>query len=171
MDTEITNAPYERTEREFDKMKMQENLPMAILSGFIVAVLTAVLWGAITVITHFQIGFMAIGVGIAVGFTVRKFGKGETYTFGFTGAGLSLLGCLLGNLFSIAGFLSVELGISVVEMLSIIFSMPSYIPSLLIDNFHVIDILFYGLALYYGYKYSINAESLTARRKETKEMS
>jgi len=170
METEITSSPY-GSEREFDKLKMQENLPAAIFSGFIVAVLTAVLWGAITVITHYQIGFMAIGVGFAVGFTVRKFGKGDTYAFGFTGAGLSLLGCLLGNLFSIAGFLSVEMEMSVFDMLSIIFSTPSYIPTLLIDSFHVIDILFYGIALYYGYKYSINAESFTARQKETKEMS
>jgi len=166
METETTK------QEELDKLKMQENPLAAILSGLIVAVLVAILWGVLTVVTRYQIGYMAIGVGFAVGFTVRKFGKGFSPFFGFIGAGLSLFGCLLGNLLSIAGFLSTEVeGASVFNILGVIFSTPSYIFPLMQESFHPMDVLFYGLALYWGYKYSFYPDlSVKQEEQKTKEM-
>lgn len=56
--------------------------------------------------TKYQIGWMAIGVGFLVGFSVRRFGRGTAKTFGIIGAVSALPGCLLGNLLSACGFIA-----------------------------------------------------------------
>lgn len=77
------------------ELKSQENLPLGIFGGISAAIVGGILWAVITVITSFQIGYMAIGVGYLVGFAVLKLGKGTTKIFGVLGAVLALTGCLL----------------------------------------------------------------------------
>ncbi|MGK0390595.1 MAG: hypothetical protein ACI94Y_003353 [Maribacter sp.] len=67
--------------------------------------------------TEYQIGFMAIGVGILVGFDNKFAGKGIDSMFGIIGASFALFGCLLGNLFTIVGFAANAEGFSYLEML------------------------------------------------------
>ena len=69
----------------------------AVLAGLIAAGLGAYLWAVITIATGYQIGFMAIGVGVLVGSAVRGFGKGIEPVFGVIGTTLALLGCAAGS--------------------------------------------------------------------------
>ena len=80
------------------------NLPLGALAGLGAAIAGAAIWAAITAATEYQIGWMAIGVGFLVGFAVRVVGKGSEASFGVVGAVLALLGCLLGNLLTLAWF-------------------------------------------------------------------
>ncbi len=95
---------------------------------------------------------MAIGIGAAVGITVRFWGKGVEQTFGLLGGGISLLSVAFGNYLSALGFLSNELDIGLWETLGI-FS-PAIIIELLVETFSFMDILFYGIAVYEGYQFA-----------------
>lgn len=133
-------------------LKLDQNLSFGVMAGLAASILGAALWAFITVMSGYQIGYMAIGIGFLVGFTIRKVGKGFDKVFGIAGAALSLFGCLLGNYLSMVAFYSSEQGISFFEVLPAIEA--SAIPDVMIASFAPMDLLFYGLAVYFGYKFS-----------------
>ncbi len=135
-------------------LKQNQSLIMAVISGFIASIIAAILWALITYITHFQIGFMAIGVGFLVGYAVKFFGKGVTTPFGIVGALFALFGCLLGNLLAAVIAASMEEGASIASILSIILTSPGIILEVYKETFSPIDLLFYGIAVYEGFKLS-----------------
>ncbi len=127
------------------------SLPGGILAGLLAAVLGAVVWAAVTCITKYQIGWMAVGVGFLVGFSVKKFGRGGTPLYGGIGAVLALFGCLLGNYFTIIGFVAAEAQIGVFEALA---RLPlASVPEIMGEAFSAMDLLFYAIAIYEGYKF------------------
>lgn len=139
-------------EQQLEQFRTEQNLPLGLLGGVGAAILGAVVWAAITVATEYQIGYMAIAVGFIVGFAVRMLGKGVDQIFGISGAVLALFGCVLGNFFSIVGFVAKSEGLGYLDTFSMIdYSM---VPSIMIEAFSPLDILFYGLAVYQGYKIS-----------------
>lgn len=135
------------------QLERQQNLPAGIAAGLVAAVAGAVVWAVVTVGTHYQIGYMAVGVGFLVGFAVRHFGRGLTMPFAAAGCLLALLGCLLGNLFSACGFLAAQGSIPLGNILSRLdFDLAV---ELLTATSSPMDLLFYGIALYAGYRYSV----------------
>jgi hypothetical protein len=47
----------------FEKLRLEQDLGRAVIAGVFLALGGAILWGVITVITEYQIGYMAIGIG------------------------------------------------------------------------------------------------------------
>ena len=93
---------------------------------------------------------MAIAVGTVVGFAIRLFGKEGGPLMGLGGAVLSLLGCVLGNLLSALMFYSNAQGIPLGDLLGRVdFDAAT---QLLSDTFHPMDLLFYGIAIYLGFR-------------------
>jgi hypothetical protein len=135
-----------------ERLRLDQNLPLGLIAGVSVGIIGAILWGAITVATEFQIGYMALAIGAGVGISVRIFGKGIDKIFGILGATIALLSCLLGNFFSIIGFIANTVNLGYFETLSS-FNY-SYLPDIMAETFSIIDLLFYGIALYEGYKFS-----------------
>ncbi|MBR8535917.1 hypothetical protein KDU71_10145 [Carboxylicivirga sediminis] len=133
-----------------NQLKEHQDFYYALIGGLLASLISGVLWAAITVSTQYQIGYMAIGVGLIVGFAVRFFGAGIDHKFGFLGAGLALLGCLSGNLFSEVGFYAHAESLSYIEVLS--YLNINIIIDILVDSFSPMDILFYGIAVFEGYK-------------------
>lgn len=134
-----------------EQLLAEQNLPKAVLLGALASIVGAVAWGLISVATGYQIGYMAIGVGFLVGMAMRQ-GKGVTMIFGIIGAALSLLSCVMGDFFSIIGLIAKEYDISFMETLTQIDFKD--VVSLLTDNLASMTIVFYGVALYEGYKLS-----------------
>lgn len=91
-----------------EELNYDSNLALGLIGGIVAMLVSAALWGFLTFITEIQISWMAIGLGFLVGFAVNKLGKGNTMIYGIIGAGLSLLGCMLGNLFFYSGVLARE---------------------------------------------------------------
>ena len=162
--TPVQEHPQKTNEAEppaIDEMKMQmlmnrlkenQNLSMGILGGFVAALAGASVWAIITAITGYQIGFMAIGVGFLVGFAVRYLGQGVDQVYGFIVGGLSLVGCLLGNVLKACIFYAEAEAIPFMDVVGALdFSIAFEI---LVETFSPMDILFYGIAIYYGYKSS-----------------
>jgi hypothetical protein len=139
-----------RVEYALATLRDQQNLGIGILAGSVAAIAGAGLWAVVTVMTEYQIGWMAVGVGVLVGLSLRKFGKGIDKTFGIAGAGLALLGCVLGNLLAVCGFVSVQEAIPFLQVLGRL--TPAAAVELLKVTFSPIDLLFYGIAVYEGYK-------------------
>ena len=134
------------------QLQDNQNLGMGIVGGLIGAVVGASVWAAITYFTGWQIGFMAIGVGFLVGWLIRTLGQGITKTFGIVGAVLSLFGCLLGNYLTACVYIAEMNGMGLFEVLVQI-DMATAI-QIMGETFSPMDLLFYGIALYYGYRYS-----------------
>ena len=136
----------------FEAFQSEQNLMMGALAGFIASLAGAGVWAAATVMTGYQIGFMAIGIGILVGIAVRQLGKGLDQSFGFVGGALSLVGCALGNVLYITYYVADNQGMAYMDILTQLnFGIMS---EMLSATFEPMDLLFYGLAVYFGYKYA-----------------
>ncbi len=138
-----------------EQLLAEQNLPKAVLLGVIACIVGAVVWGLVSFSTGYQIGYMAIGIGFLVGIAMRQ-GKGVTPVFGIIGAALSLLSCVMGDFFSIIGFVSKEYEVSFMDALTGI----DYksVASLMMENLASMTIVFYGIALYEGYKLSFREQ-------------
>lgn len=139
---------------DFERLKAEQNFPMAVLGGVLASIICVFIWAIITIATKYQISYMAMGVGVAVGFTIQKFGKGLTPVYGILGAGLALIACFCGNIISYTCFIADQYeSYSYLEAISNLnwdISM-----SIAIETFQPMDVLFYGLAIYTGYMFSI----------------
>lgn len=139
---------------DFERLKAEQNFPMAVLGGVLASIICVFIWAIITIATKYQISYMAMGVGVAVGFTIQKFGKGLTPVYGILGAGLALIACFFGNIISYTCFIADQYeSYSYLEAISNLnwdISM-----SIAIETFQPMDVLFYGLAIYTGYMFSI----------------
>ncbi|MEE9144513.1 MAG: hypothetical protein V3U06_07075 [Candidatus Binatia bacterium] len=134
------------------KFQSEQNLIGGALVGLAGAFVGAVIWAVITVVTEYQIGFMAIGIGFLVGIAMRSVGKGIDNVFGVVGAILALFGCALGNLLSVCYLVSVAEKMEYFEVLSRL--NPEIIVELMTATFSLMDLLFYGIAVYEGYRLS-----------------
>ncbi|HPD00076.1 MAG TPA: hypothetical protein PLA01_01850 [Acetivibrio sp.] len=128
------------------------NLGMGILGGLGAALIGAIIWAAITIFTGYQYSIAAVGMGLLVGGAVRLLGKGWEMQYRITGAVLSMLGCLLGNIFSIYAVIAGRLNISFFQVLATTSILQTIRYLQLTFSFY--DILFYGVALVIGYKIS-----------------
>lgn len=131
----------------------ERNLAFGCVAGIAAAVVGAALWAGITYVTEYQIGWMAVGVGLLVGVAVRHFGKGTDTIFGIMGGALALAGCLAGNLLTICLVLAREEAVSLPEMFLRLD--PGLVVRVMSATFGPIDLLFYGLAIYEGYRFSL----------------
>ena len=152
----------------FQKFEAEQSMVGGFLAGAVAALVGAGVWALVTVLTGYQIGFMAIGVGFLVGLAVQFFGKGINKIFGVMGAALALIGCLLGNYFTIVHFVGEAEGLGFFDTLTKI--NPAAIPELMAITFSPMDLVFYGIAVYEGFKLSfrkITEEELHAAIKGT----
>ena len=93
-----------------------------------------------------------IGLGFLVGFGVRMLGHGMDRIFGYMGAVLSLAGCVLGNILATVIAVSVHQHVPFMDILARL--TPDVAWRVLTEGFNLIDLLFYGIAIYFGYHYS-----------------
>ncbi len=134
------------------RLKSEQNLALAVLAGGAAALLGAAAWTVVTRATGYQIGFMAVGVGYLVGYAVKTFGKGLDRSFGIIGAAWSLTGCAAGNLFTVIGLISSQHHVPFFEILKKLDS--EIIANLMRASFNPMDLVFYAIAVYEGYRFS-----------------
>lgn len=143
------------------RLHSEQSLVLGTVAGVVASLAGASAWAGVTIATGYQIGFMAIGVGFLVGFAVRALGKGITPVFGVVGAALALLGCAVGNLLAVTALVAGNEGVPVLDALSNL-DVP-IARDLMVAFFSPMDLLFYGIALYEGYRLSfrqLGAEEL-----------
>ena len=64
-----------------ESLDNQPSLLMGLIGGTVAMLVSAIIWGVISYVTEYQIGWMAIGVGFLVGIAVKFFGKGKRMMF------------------------------------------------------------------------------------------
>jgi len=132
-------------------VQARENMPLVVMAGLAAMFAGAILWALVTVITHMELGLMAIVVGFIVGLGIQKVRKRPNKNFGVLGAVLALAGCLLGNALSFVAFAAQQSGLPFSDA---IFNMDvSGLLAVMGRNFEAMDLLFYGIAIYEGYKF------------------
>jgi hypothetical protein len=131
----------------------EQNPIMGFVGGLSAALIGAILWAGVTYATNIKIGFMAVGVGYIVGYAVRFFGKGIDPIFAYMGAGLALFGCVFGDLLTTILLIDNETGSALGSSLHLLLSFDSII-ALITVIFSPIDLLFYGLAMYEGFRFA-----------------
>lgn len=153
-ETLISESVPAITELDFDS-----NLILGLVGGGAAMLISAALWGVFTYFTGFQISWMVIGVGLFVGIAIQKLGKGKTLPYGVSGAILSLLGCLLGNIFFYSGILAQEWEVSFLDVLFAFVTQPDFLVEIFTVAFDFRDLLFYALAAYIGFRASMGVAS------------
>ncbi len=136
----------------YEKLTFEQDFKNALLVGFLTAIIGAVSWAALTVSTEYQIGYMAIAIGIGVGYAIRITGKGIEKQFGIAGAALAVFSCLLGNFLTTLGFTAEFEQVTYLEVLQSFDY--AYTMEVITQNFDFRDLLFYGFAGAAGYKYA-----------------
>ena len=132
----------------------KQSLSVALVAGITAAVVAALVWALITMTTSYHAGWMAVGVGFLVGGAVRMMGRGVDKSSGYLGAAVSVLGCLLGNLLSACAVVAVQENLSALSVLTHICSKPVIIPAATIATFQPLDLLFWAVGIYAGYRLS-----------------
>jgi len=130
----------------------EQNLMQGCIGGIVAAAAGAGLWGVVTAVSDYQIGLMAVGVGLLVGYVVRFLGKGIDRVFGIAGGALSLAGCLAGNLLAVCIAVSRQEHMALMEVISRL--NPDVVFRIMKATFNPMDLLFYGIAVYEGYRFS-----------------
>jgi|GEM_PF-712059 len=135
-----------------ERIKQQQSFSMAVFGGLLAAACSAIVWAVVTVIIEYQIGWMAIGLGLCVGLSVRFFGRGLGRHYAYLGAALSLLGCVAGNVLSLIGFIAQNEKIGYFIALHQV--RLSYLVEVFPKTVQPMDFLFYAIAVYEGYRFS-----------------
>jgi hypothetical protein len=142
----------DQAKKALERLRKDQNLVGGLGAGVVAALIGAVVWAVVTDATGYQIGWMAIGVGFIVGYAVKFVGKGIDKSFGYLGAALALFGCVLGNALAVLGIVADAQHVTYGELWASI--TPSMLLNLMTVTFSPMDLLFYGIALYEGYKLS-----------------
>lgn len=142
-----------------DSIKEKAHPNLGILLGIAMGILGAFVWAAITIITGYNIGFVAIGVGFLVSLGFTKAGKDTNAIYGVIAGVIALLSIFLGeamiNIYYVAtyyevGIIDALLNIDYNVLLEIIF-----------EGFDVKSVIFYFIAVSAAFKGSyINIDKL-----------
>lgn len=125
---------------------------LGVFAGLAAAVASAVVWCAIAIVTQYQVGWMALGVGLLVGWSVRRAGRGIDARFRIVGGVCALCGCLLGNLLIGVYALAMAEQVPIVGVFNALDM--SLTIAILEAMYSPVDLLFYGLAMYEGHQLS-----------------
>jgi hypothetical protein len=157
MEKSITQLePAEISQEQLDSylahISKQENILLAIIAWIIVWLIWAAIWATVTVITGYQIWYMAVAIGLWVGYTFRILGKWRTKIFGILSASIALLSCVIWNIFTMFLFAAKQENINVFDIVpSVDWTL---VPDAMIATFSPIDLVFYWLAIYIGFTYA-----------------
>ena len=134
------------------QLRSQQNFARAVPAGIVAALVGAAIWAITVYATNMKLGIIAIVIGALVGYAIRVTGNGIDQKFGLLGAACAALGWALGTFCSDIAFVAnyvhrpfpeVFFNLGLERSMSLAFSAAD-----------AMDILFLGIAIYEGYKFS-----------------
>jgi hypothetical protein len=133
-------------------IRAQQNFPLAIAAGLGASLAGAIAWAIVTVVTEMKLGLMAVAIGYIVGQAIRATGKGVDQQFGILGAACALFGCVVGNVLSAVAFYAKVKGLGFGDVMQILDF--DFVTRVTTATAQPMDLLFYGIAIYEGYRFS-----------------
>jgi len=127
-------------------------MALAVAGGLAAALLGAVIWAAITVITNMEVGYVVVGIAFMVGWAVKTFGRGSETAYGIVGALCTIFGIVAGKVFTLVWLVASANSLPIIDVVS---KMDwSKAANVIGTNLGPIDFIFAALALSLGFKYS-----------------
>jgi hypothetical protein len=148
------STPIDKFDKELQDFTRDESVSLSHIVGITSGLFGAIVWGILTYYTHFIIGYFSIALGVLVGFSVKKVGKGSGKSYGLLAGTYALLSCLFGMLLSIVFFVGAEYGISLYKIPFLVNY--NIVASAYFSEFDFHDLLFYGIAFISAYKIALN---------------
>jgi hypothetical protein len=148
--TEPTAIDPEDRARVLEHLRVSQRLIPAVVAGCIAGLIGAAVWAVIAIFTQHEIGWIAIGVGFLVGFAVRVAGRGFEVRYAAIGGALALAAVVAGKILALCGLIAKQENISFWDVLG---NFPfSELPAVMRETFEPMDLLFYALAVWMGWK-------------------
>ena len=153
----MTDAKRAEQYRIAETLIAEQNFVNGLAAAIVAAIAGALGWGVISVATGYMIGWVAIGVGVLVGYGMQVFGRGLTAKYSLFAAVLAVVGCLVGNLAAAIMFEMRSYGLSFSGVLSGLTL--NDIVTFYTETLEVMDLVFWVLAL--GAAWSFAPRKLT----------
>ncbi len=125
----------------------------SLAAGLVAALVGAILWAVIAKITTYELGFVALGIGLIVGAAMAAAGANRAW-LPIAGGALAVLGCLLGKFFLLDYAVSDASETSLTGAFSLMLKNPDLTWADYRELFGVMDILFVALAGYEGWQFT-----------------
>jgi hypothetical protein len=133
-------------------MGAHQRLILGTLAAISGAVVGAILWAGITAaLGGWQIGYMAIGVGLLAGYGMRL-ARDPSRAAAIVAAAVALAGCVLGNFLTMVAVGSRELHAPYLKLLGAMLGRPADTLRVMQAGFSPMDLVFYAIAAYAGFK-------------------
>jgi hypothetical protein len=126
-------------------------LALGVAVGTLAALAGAVLWTVLVVVTGYELGLASVAIGFLVGQAIAST-RSTHRALPAIGALLALSGCLIGNVLTDAHFFGQVSGWGTFEALTKMISHPDLGRQVLDAGFEPIDVVFWAIAAYEGYK-------------------
>ena len=135
-----------------EQQTTSQQVANAILFGTLGALAAAIAWGTFSYLTGYYFSILAVLVGVIVGNGIKYGTKRKDPLLGYIGAGLAILGCLMGSYFCEIAYSANFLNVGFVDLLTDIGI--GGIFQVMQEIFRPIDLVFYGGAGYAAYKFT-----------------
>lgn len=153
----MTDAEQAEQYRVAEALIDEQSFVNGLAAAVTATIAGALGWGAISVATGYMIGWVAIGLGVLVGYGMQVFGKGLTAKYSAASALLAVIGCLSGNLAAAVMFEIKNYGASVEEIFAGLTI--DDIIAFYTETLEIMDLVFWALAL--GAAWSFAQRKLT----------
>lgn len=128
-----------------DSIKEQARPKLGILLGIMMGIIGAVVWAVITIITGYNIGFVAIAVGFFVSVGFSRAGKDTNMIYGVIAGIIALLSILLGEAIISIYYISLYYELGFLEaIISIDYGV---LAQIMFESFDAKTALFYFIAV------------------------
>ncbi len=141
----MTDVEKAEQYRLAESLIAEQNFVNGLAAAVVASIAGAIAWGAISMATGYMIGWVAIGLGVLVGYGMQMFGKGLTAKYSAVAAVLAVVGCLGGNLAAAVMFEVKNYGASVGEVFSTL-TMRDII-AFYTETLEIMDLVFWLLAV------------------------
>ena len=131
-----------------------ERFALAVPAGIAAALLGAILWAVFVYVTEFQLGLVVVVIGALIGYVIRVVGRGTRPAFGILGAICAAFAWALGTVLTDVAFLAQSAGRPFLEVLNLLGAEETV--TLAFQSADVMDIVFLGIAVWEGYKFSFH---------------
>ena len=111
MQEELTTLSIETdpsAQHQIDKQKQGSTLKdvLALFAGVFSGIFLSIIWAKITIVSNYQISWMAIFVGVVIGMVVRQISQRQSLLLAALSAIIASMTCILGDFFANVGFLA-----------------------------------------------------------------
>ncbi len=153
----MTDAEKAEQYRLAETLIGEQNFVNGLAAAVVATIAGALAWGAISIATGYMIGWVAIGLGVLVGYGMQMFGRGLSAKYSVVAAALAVVGCLAGNLAAAVMFEMRNYGVSLGDVFSGLTI--NDIIAFYTETLEIMDLVFWALAL--GAAWSFAPRKLT----------